>query len=171
MKRLLIVFHTQTGRTEALARAAYENALNIAAEAASEDAGGAEDGKVAADAILDVRLQRAFDTVLEDLLAADALLICSPENFGTMAGAVKDLFDRTFYPAEGLMLGRPYSVLIACGNDGSGAMRDIDRIATGYRWKKVHPGHIARKETTAADLALAGEIGGMLAAGIALGIF
>lgn len=151
MKRLLIVFHSQSGNTARLAEAV--------------EAGAIEAGDV------EVRCQRAFDTTTADLLAADGLLIGTPENFGTMSGAVKDLFDRTFYPLEGKMVGRPYAVFISAGNDGRGAMAQIERIATGYGWKQVLPGHIARGTPTAGDLAACRELGATLAAGLAIGVF
>lgn len=151
MKRLLIVYHTQSGHTERLAEAALAGARQI--------------GEV------DTEIRRAFATNIEHLLAADGLLFGTPENFGTMSGALKDLFDRTYYPAEGLMVGRPYAVFVAAGNDGRGAHAQIDRIATGYGWKKVHDGHIARGELTDADLRACEELGMTLAAGLDCGIF
>jgi multimeric flavodoxin WrbA len=155
VKRLLIVFHTQTGHAQQLAEAA---------------AGGAQSSEEAAGGELEVRLQRAFATGADDLLAADGLILCTPENFGTMSGALKDLFDRTFYPLESQMTGRPYAVLVAAGNDGRGAHREIDRIATGYGWKKVHDGHIARGKPGPDDLAACRELGLLFATGLALGV-
>lgn len=152
MARLLIVYHTQSGRTEELARAALPGAREAAPA-------------------VDTRLQRAADTGADDLRNADGYLICTPENFGYMAGQIKDLFDRTFYPLENQTTGRPYAVLVACGNDGRGALREVGRIATGYGWKPVHPGHIARQPTTPADLDACREIGGLLAAGLEMGLF
>ncbi len=149
--KLLIVYHTQSGHTERLAQAALAGARQV--------------GEVQTD------IRRAFDTRLEHLLAADGLLIGTPENFGTMSGAIKDLFDRTYYPAEGLMTGRPYAVFVSAGNDGRGAHAQIDRIALGYGWKKVHDGLIVRGEPAAADLVAAEELGMTLAAGMSCGIF
>ena len=64
-------------------------------------------------------------------------MIASPENFGYMAGAIKDFFDRTFYPTEGKVQNLPYAVVIRAGNDGSFALAAIDRIAVGYHFKKA----------------------------------
>src|SRR3546814_19165898 len=64
-------------------------------------------------------------------------MLGTPENFGYMSGLLKDFFDRTYYPAEGKTVGLPYAVLISAGNDGSGAARAIERIATGYGWRAV----------------------------------
>jgi multimeric flavodoxin WrbA len=151
MKRLLIVYHSQSGHTELLAQAVLAGARQID-DVASE-------------------LRRAFDTGVDDLLRADALLIGTPENFGYMSGAIKDLFDRTYYPLEGLTTGRPYAVFVSAGNDGRGAQAQIDRIATGYGWKKVHDGHIARGEVGNADLKACEELGATLAAGLSCGIY
>jgi multimeric flavodoxin WrbA len=92
----------------------------------------------------------------EDLLASDALVFASPENFGYMAGSLKALFDRLFYSCmadttahgggiESMLAGRAYAVMICAGNDGSGALQSIDRIVTGWRMKKAHEGLIARR--------------------------
>ncbi|MCZ7655928.1 MAG: NAD(P)H-dependent oxidoreductase [Rhodocyclaceae bacterium] len=116
-------------------------------------------------------MQRAGETTLEDLLACQGLLIGTPENFGTMAGMVKDFFDRTYYPAEGKTVGLPYALFVSAGNDGTGAVTQIDRIAIGYGWKRVAEPLIARNDVTEADLAACEELGEAMASGVALGDF
>jgi multimeric flavodoxin WrbA len=151
MKRLLIVWHSQTGHTKTLADSVMRGATRCT------------DVKVIC--------RHAPDCGVDELLAADGLLIGTPENFGTMSGLIKDFFDRTYYPVEGKMLGRPYAVFVSAGNDGSGAHREIDRIALGYGWKKVHDGHIAKIEVSAADIAACEELGELMATALALGVF
>ena len=158
MKRLLIVFHTQFGGTAQMAAAAVGGARSI------DD--------------VDSMLARAGDVDVDALLAADALLIATSENFGGMAGMVKDFLERVYYPCEGKLEGRPYTVLVCAGTDGTGAMREIDRVATGLRLNKVHPGLIYKSGLTAqpavipADvLASCREIAATLAAGISAGIY
>jgi multimeric flavodoxin WrbA len=161
MPRLLIVYHTQSGGTEQLAACAQRGAATVA-----------ETQTV---------VLRAGDATAEDVLGADGLLIGSPENFGYMAGMVKDFFDRVFYPCETALAGRPYSVFVCAGSDGTGAMREIDRIVTGWRMRKVHPGVIARRvggmagssrgHLDPSDLKLVEELGTTLAAGIAFNAF
>ena len=151
MKRLLIVYHSQGGRTAALAEAVLRGARR---------AGETE-----------TVMQRAGETTLEDLLGCHGLIVGTPENFGTMAGMVKDFFDRTYYPAEGKTVGLPYALFVSAGNDGTGAVREIDRIATGYGWKRVAEPLIARQEATDAGLAACEELGEAMASGVALGIF
>jgi multimeric flavodoxin WrbA len=158
MKRLLLVYHTQFGATAQVARAAFDGARSIVD--------------------VDTVLLRAADAAVADLMAADALLIATSENFGGMAGIVKDFLERIYYPCEGKLEGRPYAVLVCAGTDGTGAARDIDRVATGLRLHKVHPGLIYKSGVTAKSvivpddvLAQSSEIGATLAAGLAAGIY
>jgi multimeric flavodoxin WrbA len=120
---------------------------------------------------VDSAMKRAFDAGTEDLLGCDALLLGTPENFGYMSGALKDFFDRTYYPCEGRLTGLPFAVFVSAGNDGTGAVREIGRIANGYRWKAVAEALIVRGTVTDADLGRAEELGEAMAAGLAMGIF
>ncbi len=117
------------------------------------------------------RLLRAFDAGLSDLLWADGIVFGTPENFGTMSGALKDFFDRTYYPAEEHQLNLPYGLFISAGNDGSGAVREIDRIACGYPLRKVNEPLIAKGEINADHLKQCEELGLSMAAGLSMGIF
>ena len=150
-KQLLIVYHSQGGTTQRLAEAARE-------AAASEDG-------------VEVVLRRAFAASIDDLLACDALLIGSPENLGTMAGAIKDFFDRTFYPAQGKVDQLPYAVFVKAGNDGTNTVVQIERIARGYPFRKVAEPVIVRGDIGADDVARVGELAQGLAAGLAFGIY
>ena len=151
MKHLLIVFHSQSGNTRQLAEAAYR--------------GACEENDT------ETRLIQALEAGLDDLLWCDGLLIATPENFGYMSGAIKDFFDRTFYPAEPYHLNRPYGLLISAGNDGTGAVRECDRILSGYPMKKVIEPFIARGAITPDYLRQAHELGLTLSAGLAFGIY
>jgi multimeric flavodoxin WrbA len=157
-RRFLIVYHTQFGGTQQMAEAAHAGAAAI-------------------DEVV-TRLKHAADAGVDDLASAHALLIATSENFGGMAGIVKDFLERVYYPCEGRLEGRPYTVLVCAGTDGTGAMRDVDRVATGLRLHKVHPGLIYKsgvtaqaQEIPAVILAQCGEIGATIAAGIAAGVF
>jgi len=126
---------------------------------------------LAAEDAVEIRALPALDAQLDDLLWAHALLIGTPEHFGYMSGAVKDFFDRTFYPSEGKVEGLPYAIFVSAGNDGSGAVSSIERIALGYRWKKVVEPVIVKGEVDDAGLQRCQELGQTLAAGLTLGIF
>ena len=128
-------------------------------------------GVLATEEAIDVRTRPALEACVDDLLWAHGLLIGTPEHFGYMSGAVKDFMDRTFYPAEGKVDGLPYAVFVSASNDGTGAVASIERIALGYKWKKVADAVIVRGEITDEALQRCGELGQMFAAGMSLGIF
>ena len=153
MKHLLIVYHSQSGNTQRMAEAALAGATN---ELITET---------------EVRLLRAADAKPEDLLWAEGLLLGTPENFGYMSGGMKDFLDRTFYQVEGQILSLPYAIFISAGNDGSGALRAIRRIANGYPFKEVQEPVIAQGEGTDEHLGSCEELGMTLAAGLEAGIF
>ena len=152
-KRLLIVYHSQSGRTQALAEAAYAGATNELIEG------------------VEVRLRWASEAGPDDLLWTQALLLGTPENFGYMSGGMKDFLDRTFYPVEGKIPPLPYAVFISAGNDGRGALRAIRRIAGGYPFNEVQAPIIARGEVRQEDLDACRELGMTLAAGLEAGIY
>jgi len=135
------------------------------AEAIAE---GARDEDVAG---VELRFLHAGDAGPDDLLWADALLIGSPENFGYLSGRVKDFLDRTFYEVEGKLSPLPYAAFISAGNDGTGAIRALERIANGYPFVKVQEPLISRGEITQKDLDACRELGLTLAAGLELGLY
>lgn len=152
MKHLLIVYHSQTGHTQSLAESICRGAMAY------------RDG-------VETRLLKAFDSGVDDLLWADAVLFGTPENFGYMSGALKDFFDRTYETAKNATVGLPYAIFISAGNDGSGAEFNIDRIARGYSMKRVSEPLIVRGEVDRSALQQAEELGQTLAAALELGIF
>ncbi len=113
VQTLLVIWHSRTGTARAMADAAMEDAGDTALLLAAE------------------AVQPA------DLLAAGGYLFICPENLATMSGMMKEMFDRCYYPVLGKIEGRPYATAIAAGSDGEGAQRQIDRIATGWRLKRV----------------------------------
>jgi len=163
MKRLLIVYHTMTGAAQQLASAAHSAARDEAECGAELITAGAAD--------------------VEHVLSADGYLFVTPENLATMAGRMKDFFDRIYYGALDKVNGRPYAAIIAAGTDGEGAARQIQRIATGLRLTEVAPPLIVRngaqtpeqilapKRVPEVDLSRARELGAAIAAGLASGVF
>ena len=99
------------------------------------------------------------------------MVFASPENRGYMSGALEDFFDRTYYPAQPLQLGLPYALLISAGNDGRGAVREIDRILNGYPMKAVTEPIIVRGNVDEPALERCRELGQAMAAGIDMGMF
>lgn len=151
MARILIVYHSQTGNTEKMAQSVAEGAASM------EDT--------------EVKVKKARDAGIDDLLQCDGLAIGTPENFGYMSGAMKDFFDRTFYPAQGKVFKKPYVIFISAGNDGTGAQNSVERIARGYPLNKVYEPVIATGEVTEGILVQCRELGKVLAGGCQLGIY
>ena len=155
---LLIAWHSRTGGSEALARAA------------AEGAGSA-------------KLVAANDVTPEAMLAASGYLFVGPENLAALSGAMKEMFDRCYYPCLGRLEGRPYATIICAGSDGENAQRQLDRIATGWRLKRVADPLIVNTAAQTPDaimapkviavgrLAEARDLGAALAEGLAAGIF
>ena len=96
---------------------------------------------------------------------------------------MKAFFDRSYYSCLGQIEGRPYALLVCAGSDGSNAVRQAERIATGWRLKRIADSLIvcthaqtpekilAPKTISKADLTMAGELGAAMAEGLALGVF
>ena len=151
MKTLLIVYHTHGVKTAQMAQAVERGART-------------EPG-------VSVVVKRCAQAGPEDVLAADALILGTPENFGYMSGMMKDFLERVFYPCEGKLNGRPYALFVGAGLDGSGAVSSVERIVTGLRLEKKSEPIIGLKELTPEILARCEELGAAFAAGLALGVF
>ena len=72
-----------------------------------------------------------------DVLEADGYVFAAPENLGSLAGVMKDFFDRCYYPVLDRVAGRPYAAMVCAGSDGHNAVRQMQRITTGWRLKPV----------------------------------
>lgn len=155
--KLLVVWHSRTGASEAMAFAAacHNNA----------------------------KMMRACDVTIADLLSASAYVFVCPENLASISGEMKEMFDRTYYDALGRLEGRPYATIIAAGSDGEGAQKQIDRIATGWRLKRVADKIIVnfsaqtpeeiwkKKELTPQVKRQCSELGLSISEGVELGLF
>ena len=160
---LLIVYHSRTGGTEQMALAARRGAQR------------ADD--------LQVRLLHACDAGPDDLLAAQAYLFATPENLAAIAGQMKEFFDRCYYPVLGQINARPYGLLVCAGSDGSNAVRQVERIATGWRLRKIAESLIICTHAQTPEAILAGktiprhdlqrceDFGETLGQGLVLGLF
>lgn len=161
MPKLLILYHSRTGGSRQMAEAAF---------AAAKDE-------------TETTLMKAEDATPDDLLSADGYIFCAPENLAALSGAMKEMFDRCYYPLLGRIEGRPYAQMICAGSDGENALRQLARIATGWRLKEVQPGFIintaaqtpeeilAEKHLTPETLAPCRDLGQAMGAGLAMGVF
>jgi len=130
-----------------------------------------------------VALLRAPDARVEDVLASDGYIFATPENLAGIAGLMKDFFDRVYYPVLDRIAGRPYALLVCAGSDGANAVRQVERIATGLRLRRVcepvivctnaqtPEAILAPKIIGREDIARCEEVGAAIAAGLAAGIY
>ena len=106
-----------------------------------------------------------------DLFWCDAVIFATPENFGYMAGAMKDFFDRTFYPCQGRLSGTPYAVVVGAGNDGTGALAALRRIVRGFALKETQESIVCNGKLDDEIVARCEELGATMAAGLEIGMF
>lgn len=151
MKSLLIIYHSQSGTSAQLARAAWRGAQR--------------------ESDMSVSVQRAWDASTLHLSQADGVLLVMAENSGALSGGMKDFLDRTFYPAIARELVLPYALLISAGNDGRGAQRQAQRILSGYPFPAAAEPLILRGEWCPAHQEASAELGQAFAAGLSMGIF
>lgn len=150
--RLLVVQHTVSPGTSALLEAALE---------------GARDPAITG---VDVVVRAALSAAPVDALEADGYLIAGPVNLGYLAGALKHWFDTIYYPCLDSTGGRPYGALLHANNDATGALRALESITSGLRWRPAQkPVVITSSAPSVDELAQASELGAALAAGLALG--
>ncbi len=152
-RHLLIVFHTQSGSTRAMANAVIRGANDDAVDG------------------VEVRVREALDASVDDLLWCDGFILGTPENFGYMSGGMKVFLDRVFYPCEGKVDGKPFALFVRAGNDGSGAITSIRRILNGLNVREVQEPVLIAGEFDEARLVECEELGLTLAAGLEAGVF
>lgn len=152
-KRLLIVAHAPSPNTRALRDAVAEGARSEEIE------------NVALEVVA------PLEAGPEDVLAADAIILGTTENLGYMSGALKDFFDRIYYPCLEKTEGLAYALYVRAGHDGTGTRRAVESITTGLRWRAVAAPLICRGAFQPAFIAKCRELGLTMAAGLEAGIF
>ncbi len=150
-RHLLVVHHSRTGSTALL----RDDVL-----AGAADAGGD----------VEVRSLGAFDAGPDDVAWAEAIVMCTPANFGYMSGALKDFFERIYHPSLDRTAGLPYGLVVKGDTDVDGAVTSVDRIATGLKWRAMAPPVVVVGGLTEASRASARELGAMVAASLDAGI-
>ncbi len=151
-KTLLIVAHAPSPNTQRLRDALLQGARE------AEPQG------------LRVHCLSPFDTGPEQVLAADGIVLSTTENLGYMSGAMKDFFDRIYYPTLEQKQGLPYALQVRAGNDGRGTQRAVETIVTGLRWRAVQEALICRGEFREEFVTQCRELGAAMAAGLAAGV-
>ncbi len=152
-KKLLIVAHAPSPNTLKLREAVERGANNTEIEA------------------VDVTVLAPLDAGPEDVLACDAIILGTTENLGYMSGALKDFFDRSYYPCLEKTQGMPFTFYIRAGRDGTGTRRAIESITTGLRWRTVQEPLLCRGDYQDEFETQCEELGLYMAASLDAGLF
>lgn len=152
-KRLLIVAHVPSENTQKLCDAVLRGARHA-------DIAGVE-------AVHIPPLQAGP----ADVLAAQAVILGTTENLGYMSGAMKDFFDRVYYPCLEETQGLPYALYIRAGHDGTGTRRGVETIINGLRWRTVQEPLVCQGEFRETFADQCEELGAAMAAGLEAGVF
>ncbi len=142
MAKLLIVYHSRTGNTEAMAKAVYEGAVSAGAS---------------------VTMKKATEATCDDLLGCDAVAFGTPNYFGTMAGDMKSFFDQAWPTLRGKIDNKPYIAFGSAAGGGTGAMDSVDKICGSFKLKKACDCVIAKGVPTPEALQQCHEMGKKIA--------
>ncbi|WP_417514628.1 flavodoxin family protein [Minwuia sp.] len=152
-KQLLIVAHIPSDNTRRLRDAVVEGASH------------ADISGVAVEALT------PFEAAPDQVRRADGIILGTTENLGYMSGALKDFFDRTYYPVLEEKQGLPFALYVRAGHDGTGTCRAVDTIVTGLRWQPVQEHLVCRGDWDDAFVDSCRELGTLMAAGLEAGVF
>jgi multimeric flavodoxin WrbA len=148
MPRLLVVHHTPSPAMHSMLEAVRSGAADDAIEG------------------VDVVVRAALAATAVDVLDADGYVLGSPANLGYLSGAMKHFFDQIYYPCLDATAGRPFGAWLHGQSDATGALRALEAITTGLRWKQVQPPLVVTGEPSRDDLAAATELGAATAASL-----
>ena len=148
MARLLLVHHTPSPALHSMFTAVRD---------------GASDPAVAE---VEVVTRPALTAGAADVLAADAVVLGGPVNFGYLAGALKHFFDQIYYPCLDETVGRPFGAYLHGNDDLTGGLAALERITTGLRWRAVQPVVQVTGAPSTADLERCWELGAVAAASL-----
>ena len=151
-KHLLLVAHIPSDNTRRLRDA-------VVAGATTADITGVE-----------LRSLIPFEAQPADVKWADAVILGTTENLGYMSGALKDFFDRIYYPCLEETQGKPYALYIRAGHDGTGTRRAVETIVTGLRWRAVQPPLICRGSWQEEFIGQCQDLGQLMAAALEAGV-
>ncbi len=141
-KKVLIVYHTLSGNTEAAAKAVAEGVKSV-------------DG---AEAIV----KPAADAGLDDLVSCDAICVGTPDYFSYMAGMLKDFFDRTFYPSKDQVEGKPCGIFVTHGGGGK-ASDSVEKVCGSFKFKQIGETVLVKDNPDAAAKKALKELGAAVA--------
>ncbi len=142
MAKILIIYHSQSGNTEKMAKAIREGAVSAGAT---------------------VTLKKAADATVDDLLNCDAVIMGTPNYFGYEAGMMKDFFDRTFFTLRGKVDGKPYATFGSYGGGGAKAIDSLSKLCEALGLKKAAESVGAQREPSSEALEQCRALGAKMA--------
>jgi NAD(P)H dehydrogenase (quinone) len=119
MAKVLVVYHSGTGNTKAMAQAVAEGVKEVAG--------------------VEAVLKEADQVSVSDLVNADALAFGSPTYFSYMAGVVKAIFDKA-YPSRSQIRGKPFAAFASGGGGEVKSVQSIESVAASCGLRKVCEG-------------------------------
>jgi flavodoxin len=142
MAKVLIIYHSQSGNTEAMAKAVAEGAKSAGAT---------------------VVLKKATDANADDMLACDIVAFGTPNFFGYMSGLVKDYFDRAWIVIRDKVADKPYATFGSKGGGGAQSLESVESICNGMKMRKVLEGVLATRQPSEVVIGQCKEMGMKLA--------
>jgi multimeric flavodoxin WrbA len=115
-KRVLVIYHSLGGNTEAAAALVAAGAESVAGVTAV--------------------VKKAQEAGPDDLRRCDGYCFGTPDYFSYMAGMLKDFFDRTFYPTQGELDNRPCAIFVTHGGGGK-ASTSVEQICRSFRLRRI----------------------------------
>jgi NAD(P)H-dependent FMN reductase len=152
LRRLLIVHHTASPTMHTLFEAVRS---------------GATDPSITG---VDVVARPALIASAVDVLEADGYVLGTPANLGYISGALKHFFDQIYYPCLDATARRPFGVYVHGNSDTTGALKAIEMVTTGLKWRAAQQPVSVVGEPTNADVDRCWELGAALSASLGEGI-
>lgn len=119
MAKVLVVYHSGTGNTKAMAQAVAKGVKEIAG--------------------VEALLKEADQVVVDELVNADALAFGSPTYFSYMAGVVKAIFDKA-YLSRSQLRGKPFAAFASGGGGEVKSVESIESVAASCGLRKACEG-------------------------------
>lgn len=113
---------------------------------------------------VEVVCRPALSATASDLLAADGLVLGTPASIGPMSGALEHFLDGVYSPTIEAKQGMPYGLHVHGGDDTTGAVRSVEKIASALRWQQVAAPVTVAGPVDRGDLEAYRELGGTVAA-------
>jgi multimeric flavodoxin WrbA len=117
MGTVLVVYHSLGGNTKKMAEAIAQGAAEV-------------EGTI-------VALKTGLEADVNDLLGCDAVALGSPDYFSYMAGGLKDFLDRTYYPTQGKVAGKPAAIFGSAGGPPDRILAVLEQALEWFKLQRV----------------------------------